>query len=59
MYVSRSVTNPLRRKELDKWDLLSEGAPSSDRERFECEHCHWDLKDGEPCMSKAKPEFRY
>ena len=25
-------------------------------ERFECEHACWDPKDGELCLSRAKPE---
>ncbi|CAL6280614.1 unnamed protein product [Bathycoccus prasinos] len=25
-------------------------------ERFECEHTCWDPKDGELCLSRAKPE---
>jgi len=25
-------------------------------ERFECEHARWDPKDGELCLSRAKPE---
>jgi hypothetical protein len=25
------------------------------RERFECEHTCWDPKDGELCLSRAKP----
>jgi hypothetical protein len=35
------------------------GAPSTDHdssdERFECEHLCWDPKDGELCLSRAKP----
>jgi hypothetical protein len=35
------------------------GAPSTDHdppgERFECEHTCWDPKDGELCLSRAKP----
>jgi hypothetical protein len=60
MYASRWAANPLRRKETDRWD------PSITREhhrptvifceRFECEHTCWDPKDGELCLSRAKPE---
>ena len=25
-------------------------------EKFECEHACWDPKDGELCLSRAKPE---
>jgi len=35
------------------------GAPPTDhapsRKRFECEHTCWDPKDGELCLSRAKP----
>lgn len=60
MYASRWAANPLRRKETDRWD------PTPKREhhrptvifceRFECEHTCWDPKDGELCLSRAKPE---
>ncbi len=59
MYASRWAANPLRRKETDRWDPL----PGEHHrptvifcERFECEHTCWDPKDGELCLSRAKPE---
>ena len=59
MYASRWAANPLRRKEPDRWD-----PPVGEHhrptvifcERFECEHTCWDPKDGELCLSRAKPE---
>ena len=40
-----------------RWE--AKAAPSTDhdpsRERFECEHICWDPKDGELCLSRAKP----
>ena len=58
MYASRWAANPLRRKEPDRWDPLGEHHRPTVIfcERFECEHTCWDPKDGELCLSRAKPE---
>ena len=38
---------------------MNKDAPPADRdppgERFECERVRWDPKDGELCLSRAKP----
>ena len=36
-----------------KFALSTDHEPSG--ERFECEHTCWDPKDGELCLSRAKP----
>jgi hypothetical protein len=58
MYASRWAANPLRRKEPDRWDPPGEHHRPTVIfcERFECEHTCWDPKDGELCLSRAKPE---
>ncbi len=60
MYASRWAANPLRRKEPDRWDPPFRGEHHRPTvifcERFECEHARWDPKDGELCLSRAKPE---
>ena len=59
MYASRWAANPLRRKETDRWDPIpwEHHRPTVIFcERFECEHTCWDPKDGELCLSRAKPE---
>ena len=61
MYASRWAANPLRRKEPDRWDPDRVGREHHRPtvifcERFECEHTCWDPKDGELCLSRAKPE---
>ena len=49
---------PMRRKETDWWDglCLHHRPTMSFCERFECERTCWDPKDGELCLSRAKPE---
>ena len=51
----------LMRNESDRWDLriffvkCTIGRPRSAGEWFECEHRRRDPKDGELCMTRAKP----
>jgi hypothetical protein len=49
---------PVRRKEADWWDPLWEHRRPTliFCEGFECEHACRDPKDGELCLSGAKPE---
>ena len=48
----------MKRKETNWWDGLSlHHQPTMIFcERFEYEHTCWDPKDGELCLSRAKPE---
>ena len=50
---------PARNESKVLLDLGGIFAPSTDHdpssERFECEHTCWDPKDGELCLSRAKP----
>lgn len=59
MRASWWVQNPSWRKETDAWEPCCRvhHAPTMIFcERFECEHACWDPKDGELCLSGAKPE---
>lgn len=49
---------PTRRKQPDWWELFGvHHRPTMIFcERFEYEHTCWDPKDGELCLSRAKPE---
>jgi hypothetical protein len=52
MCASRWVTNPRGAS-----NLTEQHRPTMIFcERFECEHTCWDPKDGELCLSRAKPE---
>ena len=52
MCASRWVTNPRGAS-----NLTEQHRPTMIFcERFECEHACWDPKDGELCLSRAKPE---
>ena len=62
---ARDVNSPARNESKGpclrglSWEERKNSAPSTDhdfsRERFECEHTCWDPKDGELCLSRAKP----
>lgn len=59
MYASRWVANPRRRKQPDRWDPprgVHHRPTVIFCERFEWERTCWDPKDGELCLSRAKPE---
>ena len=38
-----------------RWDICTIDRPVFFGYRFECEHTCWDPKDGELCLSRAKP----
>lgn len=55
---SRRASKPVRRKEADRRDPSRVHRPPTSIfcEGFECEHARRDPKDGELCLSGAKPE---
>ncbi|KAJ1683651.1 hypothetical protein LUZ63_021128 [Rhynchospora breviuscula] len=55
MRASRRVRKPGRRKEADE-RVITAGRPPIFCEGFELEHACRDPKDGELCLSEAKPE---
>ena len=59
MYASWWVSNPRSASNLTlvgTRQTVHHRPTKSFCERFECEHTCWDPKDGELCLSRAKPE---
>lgn len=58
MHASRWVISPRGGSNLSGGNPLRVHRPPTTIccERFECEHARWDPKDGELCLSRARPE---